>query len=260
MKKNFGVSRHYIFSSIFSLSAILSSQTAMAAEDHSASAVPEVSSSSRETVRRSPAQLRAAGLGSMYKLPKFDGLGFALGREGVFQNNVNMMKDSSYAKKGQTGYDLLNSLKKYTKNKGCIPNFLIAGHGWGAGDGKRETIATGSNSRDANLGFSLEGKGATIKGDLAALVKSGEVKFCKACQIFLHACSISHNYAETLATTTGCSVVSATYKVSPVDTNDGFYDHVWFTSAGGKFFKYTPTDDGKVARKTIGEEFIFDPR
>lgn len=215
----------------------------------------------RESVRRSPAQVSAAGVTSMYKLPKFEGLGFSFGREQVFKNNANMMKDSSYSKSGQNGAAFMASLKRYTLNKGCIPNLMIAGHGWGASDGKRESIATGSNSRNANQGLYVDGPGTTIKGHLADSIERGDVKFCGQCQIFLHACSISHNYSETLAKTTGCSVVSADYKVSPVDTDTGVYDHVWFTSAGGKFTKYTPASDrASVSRRSIGEEFIFDPR
>jgi len=197
----------------------------------------------------------------MFKLPKFEGVGFSFGREQVFKNNVNMMKNSSFSSRGQNGAAFIASLKKYTLNKGCIPNLMIAGHGWGASGDKRESIATGSSSRNADQGLYIEGRGTTIKGDLARNIASGDIKFCSDCQIFLHACSISHNYSETLAQTTGCSVVSANNKVSPIDTNTGVYDHVWFTSAGGKFSKYTPSADGNsVSRKTIGEEFIFDPR
>jgi hypothetical protein len=242
------------------LGTLAFANVAGAAEDHGAEASGAETRAPYQSVRRTPAQLARAGVTNMYKLPKFEGVGFALGREGVFRNNVKLMSDFSYSPNGQTGTDLLNALKKYTRNKGCIPNLLIAGHGWGAEGNKRETIATGSTSRDNNLGFNLEGKGATIKGDLARLVKSGEVKFCKSCEVFLHACSISHDYSETLAQVTGCSVVSATYKVSPVDTDSGIYDHVWFTSAGGKFFKYTPHEDGKVSRKMLGEEYVFDAR
>jgi len=256
------------YSSLLFVGVALFTQHTQAQDHAAAAAAPAAATPAvRETVRRTPAQVANAGVTSMYKLPKFEGLGFSLGREGVFRNNVNMMKDMSYSSSGQTGDALLASMKKYTLNKGCIPNLLIAGHGWGARDGKRETIATGSTSRDNNKGFSLKGAGATILGDLSSkrnlqgLVNSGEVKFCKSCQIFLHACSISHEYSEALAKTSGCSVVSATYKVSPIDTDTGVYDHVWFTSAGGKFHKYTPNaETGEVARRVIGEEFIFDPR
>ncbi|MEO5668893.1 MAG: hypothetical protein ABIR96_12610 [Bdellovibrionota bacterium] len=257
MKTQFGVSR--LYSTILGLSIVgMSLSLAAHASGHASPA--SRSSAARETVRRSPAQLHDAGLNSMFSLPKFEGVGFALGREGVFRNNAELMKSSSYSSTGQTGYDLLNALKKYTSAKGCVPNLLVAGHGWGSHEGKRETIATGSIARDANKGFNLDGAGATIKGDLARLIKNGEVKFCGSCQIFLHACSISDNYSETLAKVSGCSVVSANDKVSPVDTNSGEYDHVWFTSGGGRFSKYTPTSDGRVSRRTIGEEFIFDPR
>ncbi len=219
--------------------------------------------STRETVRRSPSELQRAGVSSMYSLSKSQGLGFALGREGVFRNNVNMMSTSDYSSSGQTGADFIDALKKYTREKGCLPNLLIAGHGWGAAEHPMEAIATGSTSRDAGKGIYLhEQKGrdvVSINGDLKRLVDSGEVKFCKSCRIFLHACSISHDYSEGLVKATGCSVVSANYKVSPVDTNTGVYDHVWFTSAGGKFYQYSPRDDGSIARRTIGQEYIFHP-
>jgi hypothetical protein len=105
-------------------------------------------------------------------------------------------------------------------------------------------------------------------------IESGRIRFCQdRCEIYLHACSISNAFASTLARTTGCHVVAADFKVSPVSPtygvdvirhpttsqrkfpNNGEYEQVWFTSGPGTFWEYLPNGD----RKEIGQTFIFDP-
>jgi hypothetical protein len=155
---------------------------------------------------------------------------------------------------------MIRALEKYTKSNGCIPNLMIAGHGWGAFDGKVESISTGSIARDSVLGLYLNpvanSEGASIKGALQTRIDSGKIRFCEdSCKIRIHACSISHEFSQSMANATGCDVVSATYKVSPVDTNNGIFDHVWFTSAHGKFYKYQAHYPN--AREELGQSFVF---
>ncbi len=194
------------------------------------------------------------------------GLGFAFGREWVFANNAEMMTEAVYDKSnGLTGSDFMAALKDYSK-KACIPTLLMGGHGWGsplAGNGiSTDVVAKGSIYRDADKGFYLTGKKrASVYGSLKSGIADKSIRFCSECEIYMHACSISKDFGTAIAKTTGCRVIAADYKVSPVDPglenldDNGSYDHVWFTSGKGNFYEYL--SNGK--RKIIGQSFIFDP-
>jgi hypothetical protein len=202
---------------------------------------------------------------------KVKGLGFSLGTESVFANNVEMMTTQFYSKEGLTGYRLIEELENYSAVQ-CIPTLLLAGHGFGSSlAGKaRDAIAKGSKWRDEGKGFYLDAPGASITGLLKDKIESGRIRFCQdRCEIYLHACSISNAFASTLARTTGCHVVASDFKVSPVSPtygvdvirhpttsqrkfpNNGEYEQVWFTSGPGTFWEYLPNGD----RKEIGQTY-----
>lgn len=206
------------------------------------------------------------------QIPKIRGVGFSFGRETVFKNNVALMKDSHYSSKGLKGNDLLDALEDYSEGGACIPTLLLAGHGWGspiAVDGKK-IDAIAKTHIDRNNGFGLylrhpNASAVSVEGAISQKIKSKRINFCGECEVFVHACNISKEFAGSLSRVTGCRVVAADFQVSPVTPkpsdswssfpDDGRYDHVWFTSAKGNFFEYLP--DGR--RATIGKGFVFDP-
>ena len=214
--------------------------------------------------RQKPSQLKGDRTIRQRKARTTPGLGFSFGREWVFINNAEVMKTTKYSQqKGLTGWDFLKSLESYSK-AACIPSLLVGGHGWGSplAGRKVDSIAKGSLWRDAGKGFYLTGSSRpSINTTLKSRIAKKTIRFCNKCEIYLHACSISNAFASSLSKVTGCNVVAADYKVSPVDParegqpDRGQWDHVWFTSGKGNFFEYLP--NGK--RKVIGQSFVFDP-
>jgi len=204
-----------------------------------------------------------------------EGIGFALGKESVFANNVEMMETSHYSSSGKTGTQLIQALQDYSKAQ-CIGRLLLAAHGFGSSlsGGGRDAISKGSVWRDSGLGFYLNGAGPSVEGTLKKKIESGQIRFCTdVCEIYFHACSISKEFASSLSKVTGCNVVASDYKVSPISPtygtasikrpttskrnyrNIGEFEQVWFTSGAGQFWEYLPNG----ARKKIGQSFIFDP-
>ena len=259
--KNMNFKAFYTQSVLFSLMILgLSAQPSSAAEYKFLYATD----GKRTLSLRKPSQLKGNSMARHRRAGSTPGLGFSFGREWVFINNVEVMKTTKYdQKKGLTGWDFINSLKSYSK-AACIPSLLVGGHGWGsplAGD-KVDSIAKGSQWRDSGKGFYLDGaKRPGINTTLKAAVEAKTIRFCNQCEIYLHACSISKEFASSLSKVSGCNVIAADFKVSPVDPGSegerdiGQWDHIWFTSGKGNFFEYLPNGQ----RKVIGQSFIFDP-
>lgn len=225
-------------------------------------------------LRQHPSQLEGLNFIRKRGIGHIEGVGFAFGNESVFKNNVNMMSDNHYSPSGKSGAEFIRVLENYTSQNGCVPKLLIGAHGHYTSNSRTESAI----SRAVNRGRSQqnvfyrtsqsENHRISIEGLLKSKIQNNSIKFCQQCEIYIHACNIAHNFSKSLAQNTGCRVISATDKVSPVSPtytdqkvngnhypNIGEYEQVWFTSGRGDFYEYLPTGQAKK----IGKSFVADP-
>jgi len=244
--KNQSLGRHVFIRAlpqIISFLAVMTSLKVFANED-----IPE-------TKRRSVRQLKKDAVPSLHDLPKIQGVGFSFGSESVFRNNAQLMKRSYTSQSGLNGAQFLSALKSASKDWGCIPNLFIGAHGFTNKNKGKMILAKDIPTKRKGLGFHESGSKASLQV-METMIERKEIKFCRECEIAIHACTVDPSFSIKLAELTQCSVVSATYKVSPAKAITGEYDHVWTTSGKGKFFRYIPVT-GDVLIETIGKEYVF---
>ena len=133
-------------------------------------------------------------------------------------------------KQTPTGDDMLNYFKELSKDNCCIKKLTIAGHGWhgpadgpgipGSGDG------TGFYEDGAAGDPWAKDPSSARMSDLQNDINNGDTKFCKPCEIKIHACNISSSFAESLGRTTGCKVTYAKGICSPRDNNKKWHSGV----------------------------------
>lgn len=153
------------------------------------------------------------------------------GQNNLFQDVAD--KGAGGAGKGKktpNGDEMLNYFKELSKNNCCIKKLTIAGHGWsGPADGP------GLPGKADGSGFYEDGAAGDTwatdpssarMSDLQNDINNGDTKFCKPCEIKIHACNISSSFAESLGKTTGCKVTYAKGICSPRKNNNKWHSGV----------------------------------
>jgi RHS repeat-associated protein len=161
-----------------------------------------------------------------------------------------------------TGAEMIDSMKKISKNNCCIKKLTIAGHGWSAGgNGNGIPGAIAGSHGLYTTGFKHDSGGASI-ADLAKEIKEKTIKFCKPCLIQIHSCRISSEFVISLASATGCRVVAAATSCRPLPSNPKLWQSVpgvWKENprGGGGFSGFRQSNaGGKI--ENLSE--TYDPR
>lgn len=159
------------------------------------------------------------------------GNGYDSGQNNLFKDIADKAAGGEgKGKNTPTGDDFLSYLKELSKDKCCIKSIVIAGHGWhGPADGP------GIPGKGDGTGFYDDGaagdpwakdpSSARIS-DLQNDISKGNTKFCKPCEIKIHACNISAGFAENLGRTTGCKITYAKGICSPRNNNKKWHSGV----------------------------------
>ena len=166
------------------------------------------------------------------------GNGHSTGQNNLFKDLAD--KGAGGIDKGRetpSGDELLDYLRELSKDNCCIKNIIIAGHGWAsvaqdgtpAGDGpgipgKADGSGLYEDGPDGNA-WASDPKAARIS-ELQRDIKDGSTKFCKPCEIKIHACNIASSFAESLGKATGCKVTYAKGVCSPRSKNRKWHSGV----------------------------------
>ncbi|MFT6069230.1 MAG: hypothetical protein ACJAT2_000293 [Bacteriovoracaceae bacterium] len=139
--------------------------------------------------------------------------------ENVFKHILS--KTSKTKMKWNSGKQLIERLKEYSDSVSCIPKVVSASHGWASHKGGGDWHGLSGRTRNNGFYASEEARpkkwGASrTSEDLAAEVKEGNIKFCNKCIIQFYACNVSTKFAKSVAKASGCQVVLATGKASPL--------------------------------------------
>lgn len=139
--------------------------------------------------------------------------------ENVFKHILS--KTTTTRMKWNSGKQFIDRLEEYSDTVACIPKVVSVSHGWGSHKGGGDWHGLSGRTRNNGLYSSSETrpkKWGSVRSsdDLAASVKSGDIKFCNSCIIQFYACNVSTQFAKSVAKATGCQVVLATGKASPL--------------------------------------------
>ncbi len=123
----------------------------------------------------------------------------------------------------RNGKELLDQMKKLSKDNCCIKNFKIASHGRGSDRPSIPSSEAGANGFFAPGDWQHDDRGpnAATTDDVKAAVADGSIKFCKPCLIEIYGCNLS-SLTQPLSAATGCRVVAAGGFCSPKGNK-------WFT-------------------------------
>lgn len=143
-------------------------------------------------------------------------------KENAFKHILN--KTSKTQMKWNSGKQLIKTLKEYSDTVKCIPKIVSASHGWASREGEGEWHGLSGRTRNNGIYASNETRpkkwgSSRTSEDLAEEVAKGEINFCNSCIVQFYACNVSTTFAKSVAKATGCQVVLATGKASPIFTS-----------------------------------------
>jgi hypothetical protein len=138
-----------------------------------------------------------------------------------FADVANAGADEGGYTSANSGKEILDFLEKSMESACCIYRLTIAGHGWDSWNEETQTVrpeGPGLPGVGSGTGFYSDGSrwatdpSSRTISDLKALVEknsAGAVRFCKGCEIRLHACNVASSFAEALGRVIKCKVVYA---------------------------------------------------